>query len=72
MGQRLTGSHGCIHENENMCRVIASKDRYRHRVKVSLFIVIHMCPTVKASESVGRLTNPTVRFLYYPQKDTWF
>ena len=44
MGQRLTGSHGSIHENENMCRVIASRDRYSHRVKVSLFIVIHMCP----------------------------
>ena len=25
MGQCLTGSHGCIHENENMCRVIASR-----------------------------------------------
>ena len=28
VGQRLTGSHSCIHENENMCRVIASRDRY--------------------------------------------
>ena len=28
MGQRLTGLHGCVHENENMCWVLASKDRH--------------------------------------------
>ena len=26
VGQHPTGSHGCIHENENMCQVIASRD----------------------------------------------
>ena len=25
--QRPIESHGCIHENENMCRVIASRDK---------------------------------------------
>ena len=28
VGQCPIRSHGCIHENENMCRVIASRDRY--------------------------------------------
>ena len=28
VGQRPTGSYGCIHENEHMCQVIASRDRY--------------------------------------------
>ena len=51
-------------KNENMCRVIASRDRYPPRVKAPLFLVIHMCQTVKARESVGRLAKPAVR----PQK----
>ena len=33
-------------------------------MKAPLFFVIHMCPTVKARESVGRLAKPAVR----PQK----
>ena len=28
IGRRPTESHDCIHGNENMCRVIASKDRH--------------------------------------------
>ena len=28
VGQCPIGSHGCIHENENMCQVIADRDRY--------------------------------------------
>ena len=28
VGQRPIGSHGFIHENENMCRVTANRDRY--------------------------------------------
>ena len=28
VGRRPTESHDCIHENENMCRVKASRDRY--------------------------------------------
>ena len=28
VGRRPTKSHICIHRNENMCRVIASKDRH--------------------------------------------
>ena len=35
-------SHGCIHENENMCQVIASRDRYPPRVKDPIFMVIHI------------------------------
>ena len=61
VGQHPIGSHGCIHENENMCRVIASRDRYPLRVKAPLFFVIHMCPTVKTCDSVGRLAKPVVR-----------
>ena len=30
-------------------------------MKAPLFLVIHMCPTVKAHESVGRLEKPAVR-----------
>ena len=37
VGQRPTGSYGCIHENENMCRVIASRDRYPLRWKPRYF-----------------------------------
>ena len=37
-----------------MCRVIVSRDEYPPQVKDLLFFVIHMCPTVKARESVGR------------------
>ena len=61
MGQRPTGSHGCVHENENMCQVIASMDRYPPQVKASLFFVIHMCPMVKSRESVRRLVKLEVR-----------
>ena len=61
VGQRSTGSHGCIHENENMYRVIETRDRYPHQVKAPLFFVIHMCPMVKSRERVGRLTKPAVR-----------
>ena len=28
IGRRPTESHDCIHGNENMCQVIASRDRY--------------------------------------------
>ena len=28
VGQCPTGSHDCIHENENMFRVLASRDRH--------------------------------------------
>ena len=31
------------------------------RVKALLFLVIHMCPTVKACESVGRFAKPAMR-----------
>ena len=48
-------------KNENMCRVLASKDRHPPRVKAPLVLVIHMCPTVKARENVGRLTKPAMR-----------
>ena len=34
------------------------------RVKALLFLVIHMYPTMKAHESVGKLAKPVVR----PQK----
>ena len=44
-----------------MCRVIASRDRYPPQVKDLVFLVIHMCPMVKARESVGRCAKPTVR-----------
>ena len=44
-------------ENENMCRVIASRDRYPPQVKNLVFLVMHMFPTMKASESVGRHTK---------------
>ena len=30
-------------------------------MKTPLVLVIHMCPTVKACESVGRLAKPAVR-----------
>ena len=33
MGQRLTESHGFIHENENMCRVSVRRDRSPLRLK---------------------------------------
>ena len=65
MGRLPIGSHGCIHENDNMCWVIASRDRYPPRVKVPLFLVILMCPTVKARESVGRRTKPAMRPLKF-------
>ena len=48
-------------KNENMYRVLASRDRHPPRVKALLVLVIHMCPTVKARESVGRLVKPAVR-----------
>ena len=51
-------------ESENMCRVIASRDRYSPRGKAPVFLVIHMCLMVKAHESVGRGAKPAVR----PQK----
>ena len=47
-----------------MCRVIASRDRYPSQVKDLVFLVIHMCPTVKACESVGRRVKLAMR----PQK----
>ena len=34
-------------------------------MKASLFFVIHMCPMVKARESVGRLAKPVVRPLKF-------
>ena len=61
MRQRPTGFHSCIHENENMCRVIARRGRYPPRVKALVFLVIHMCQTVKARESVGKRTKPAVK-----------
>ena len=61
LGQHPTESHGCIHENENMCRGIARRDRYPPRVKAPMFLVIHMCPTVRAQESVGRRVKPAMR-----------
>ena len=44
-----------------MCWVIASRDRYPPRVKAPVFVVIHMCPMVKARESVGRRAKLVVR-----------
>ena len=44
-----------------MCRVKASRDRYPLRVKDPIFLVIHMCLMMKASESVGRHAKPTMR-----------
>ena len=40
------------------------------QVKYPVFLVIHMCPIVKARESVGRRAKPTVRprKFTYPQK----
>ena len=64
VGQRPIGSHGCIHENKNMFWVLESRDRHPLGVKAPLVLVIHMCPTVKAHEIVGRFAKPTVR----PQK----
>ena len=61
LGQHPTESYNCIHENENMCHGMASRDRYPPQVKASVFLVIHMCPTMKACESVGRHAKPTVR-----------
>ena len=43
-------------ENENMCQVIAG--RYRYPLG---YILLYMCPTVKARESVGRLVKLAVR-----------
>ena len=39
-------------------------------MKAPVFLVIHMCQTVKSCESVGRHTKPTVRIqkFVYPQK----
>ena len=56
-----------------MCRVIASRDRYLPRLKGPAFLVIHMCPMVKARESVGRLAKPTMRpRKFATRKDTYF
>ena len=44
-----------------MCQVIASRDRYPRQVKDLVFLVIHICPMVKANESVGRHVKPAVR-----------
>ena len=44
-----------------MCWVIAIRDRYPLQVKGLIFFVIHMCPTVKAHESVGRHEKVAVR-----------
>ena len=63
LGRRLEESHGFIHENKNMCRVTASKDRYP-RVKAPLYLVTHMYPAVKVRKSVERLLKLAVR----PQK----
>ena len=48
VGRRPTKSHCFIHENENMCWVKASSDRYFPQVKDLVFFVIHMCQMVKA------------------------
>ena len=60
MRQRQTRLHGCIHENENMCRVIVSRDRYPLRSKPHYFL-LYMCLTMKARESVRRLAKVAVR-----------
>ena len=45
-----------------MHRVTTNRDRYPLGVmKTPLVLVIHMCPTVKARESVGRLAKLVVR-----------
>ena len=44
-----------------MCQVIASSDRYPRQVKDLVFLVIYICPMVKANESVGRHVKPAVR-----------
>ena len=55
-----TGSYDCINENENVSG--NSKQGWiPPRVKALVFLVIHMCLTVKAHESVGRLVKHTVR-----------
>ena len=56
-------------EHENLCRVVASRDRY-HRVKDLVFFVIHMCPTVFARESVERCSKLAMRpqEFAYPKK----
>ena len=48
-------------ESENMCQVITIRDRYPHRVKAPVFLVIHMFLMVKARESVGMRAKPAVR-----------
>ena len=55
-------------KHENMCQVVSSRDR--RRVKALVFFFIHMYPTVKARESVGRRAKHTVRprKFAYPQK----
>ena len=37
VGQRPKWSHGCIHQNENMCQVIASRDRYSSGESLVIF-----------------------------------
>ena len=46
-------------KNENMCRVLTSRDRHPPQVKASLVLVIHI--TVKSCESVRRLAKPAMR-----------
>ena len=43
-----------------MCWV-TSRDRYPPWVKAPLYLIIHMCPTAKVHESVGRLAKLAVR-----------
>ena len=69
IGRCSIESHVCIRW-KNLGWVVASRDRLPPWVKDLIFWVIHMCPTVKARESVGMHAKPMVRpqKFAYPQK----
>ena len=71
VGQSPTGSHGCIHENENTCRVIANRDDTPLGESLVIFCYTYVSngenplKCRKTCETCGETLE-----IRYPQKDT--